>query len=219
MISRRGFVGALSALSCAGEGDMADRPSPPVGRPPWHMWGRTIIVDVPNNRPNGGNSGESQQIAKVSYGRPESWGFMFGARLIGQPQADTLSETFVSVQFDVALGIGRTMFSTLQSVNILDAFCLLQFRVPISTAMQDRPALYTSTVLKTISEWTPVRDVEVSHIVAEDIQCSVRAFYSAPTNIAPPPFKVEATAMFAPLVHMRPEWSLRQFRGGEQYGE
>lgn len=197
--------------------------------PPWHMWGTSELITapaVPVGTPNF-QSVNNQQMARVNYGRPERWSFFFGGRI---------TENFISVGddqvveliFDLNLGVGRSVFQTLQrrpqnplfsgnhgycrfrwnlapGINGTTAVAKYATRVP--TPLQDDD-LATS---QQVSDWFPAQDV--------NCQCTLIHTKSDPLQT----ITVEATAYFAPTVHVRPDWFARageseRFRGAETGG-
>ena len=68
---------------------------------PWHLWGGAQVVDL-----NVGAAVSSIQLAKISYARPESWRFLFTARMLSAPSTGSATE-HVILDFDVTVGIGR----------------------------------------------------------------------------------------------------------------
>src|ERR1043166_2858743 len=80
------------------------------GLPPWHMWGTieqvTTIATVSALPATGGTS--SQQLSKVAYKRPDTWQWLFFARLVSAPNGGGGgAPAEASVDFDVTIGVGR----------------------------------------------------------------------------------------------------------------
>jgi len=203
---------ALLLVAC-GDGedeDMVARKGPP----PWHLWGDTKNVIVENSSGVTVNY-VTQQLAKVSYGRPETWDFMFAARIINFEPDDTAGE--IDVAFDVTIGVGRSHlempgFETFMWTWTSAPSPLNQVKYsaevygPVRTDIPIPPA-------------TTIPSNVISEITAQDIQVQARVAYTGGT-IVPKRATVEVTAFFAPRSHIRPEWfqDTNQFRGGEQDG-
>src|SRR5882672_3145644 len=81
------------------------------GVPPWHMWGGTQSFEV---RQQGGGATPllptPGQLCRLSYGRPESWHWLFAAKLIAGPDTTAVGEhVTLIVHFDLTVGIGRSV--------------------------------------------------------------------------------------------------------------
>lgn len=180
--------------------------------PPWHLWGGAQDVevsigfgatDVPIN--------QTVQLAKASYGRPDTWHWVFFAQLISGPAAGALENGLIEIDLDLTIGLGRT-----------------QVQIPVFEHFEWRwnnAALPTQTLYSTESLGPnrifggPVaRDNVISEIVAQEIQLQARARngsdYTSRVNI-------RVGGFFAPVSHVRPDWFLldkelnEQFPGGE----
>lgn len=189
---------------------------------PWHLWGGA----VPLNTKVGGlgfiqaNPG---QLAKVRYGRPETWRFLFGFTFLTLPPNDAANKLTVVVDFDLILGIGRT------SISIASFAQFFRSDTPSNLAALGTlwtTAAYTSPITQDPTAQTPVSaPVPIETFVAEDIQCTARIRSAGGiTGLANKPLGVQAHAYFAPNVHIRPEWFTdhagddARFRGNENGG-
>lgn len=201
---------------------------------PWHMWGneQTIASTLSGAPPVIPVS--TGQLLKISYGRPESWRFVFYAELL---EAAAAQGDFIIVDFDVTIGIGRSA-STLGLSNVPSPALALgltnltrgfaRFRFTAGAAGYPATKLWTSRGIATASDDPAVAQVSAAAIdaasitdvlVAQEIQCRARVV-GAGNNT---PFRVNIGAYFAPNVHIRPEWfaaasNQAKFRGGETGG-
>lgn len=182
------------------------------GIPPWHMWGNTQVI---GNLVAGGGAAASQrvqqQLIRVGYKRPETWHWCFSAKLISGPDFGPGGVGTVLVNFDLTIGVGRSMV-------ILPAFESYLFawngiaapinRLKYSTSVFGPNRIDDPNVLET-------RDNFIDQITAEDIQlgCTIAHQSTTAGTVA----SVEVSAHFAPKTHLRPSWFREpaQFHGGE----
>lgn len=176
------------------------------GMPPWHMWGSDGVFTLP-----AGAATQSQQLARVSYRRPETWHMFFFAEFLNSPDG-TLGNA-IYVMFDLTIGVGRSVFTAgpVFSVNdprspgggVLPGFANLIFP---STALQGQQAFTNvgrgANVLDT-GFVTPVDGDPISEIVAQDIQVNARVAQLATLK---GPNVIRVGAFFAPKNHVRPDW-------------
>lgn len=212
-MDRRAFLslGLLSACltpeECEEDDDLTQR----SGITPWHMWGNTQVFDVP--RSSGGASSPLNptpgQLTRLSYLRPESWHWVFSAKLLAGPDTTGVGEHVnFSILWDLTIGIGR-------SVILLPAFDTYFFNWNDGAGFpQDQLIWSTQTNGPARSFRTGGGEVSTlpticSEFVAQDIQLNVR-FFLQELSIPSTPVKVELSAQFAPKTHVRPEW----FKGG-----
>lgn len=209
--------------------------------PPWFMWGtsRRLTIDSTGRDPDVAAS-VSVQLARVAYKRPETWSFWFGARLIGsQPY---VGPAFVSVLFDIAIGVGRSNFVTgpepvpnvfpLPSPFDKVPFCKFVFSVPATQTGSEQPFKWTTQVpTPRLDDRSPEGDNSfqvIDRIPAQDIQCNATLLVLPITVPSAQLYEVEAHAYFAPRTHIRPDWLYPgspsqghpnvKFRGGETGG-
>ena len=181
------------------------------GPPPWHLWGNSsenLALDAETL----GSTGQSAQLARIAYKRPETWHFAFElvALSMSQPENDFVLDVF----FDLVIGVGRSKISiegfehfTLSSPGgppgLIAPFKMWSTEVLSPSRVQVLPGLFPGT--------SPGK---CDHVVAQDIQCNARAiFIGSPVNR----IQLEVTALFAPKTHVRPEWFVQKFPGGEDY--
>lgn len=180
---------------------------PPIGLAPWHMWGNRIDLTVGHTlvlRPE-----TSTQLIKISYGRPDTWKWLFVASIV---QADILDEAGrLRISWDLMTGVGRSL------VQIPDfevfRFVWLAGSIPLNLPKWSQAAV------------APVRDDTalavpnfVESLATQDLQLNVRCLYTdAITAIQN--LTVRVDAYFAPASHIRPEWYEGRFPGGEDEGK
>lgn len=197
------------------------------GIPPWHLWGNSQVIACSDTivQSNAGNEG---QLIRIAYGRPETWQFLFAARLLEGTQAPADTGNTVNVQFDLTTGIGRSQI-------IIPAFELYRFawgragsaqNAPIgsmkwssqSLGMRRLDPAFPATPVSDPDDWdADGRSLSnpVTEIVGQDIQLRCIVTAASLTSVTA---KVEVSAQFAPRTHVRPEWWLDTFPGGEAGG-
>jgi hypothetical protein len=188
---------------------------------PWHLWGSSVILDGTRGT---GIDYLTNQVLRVNYKRPEHWRFWFGARLLGGDVVAGPLDTQVEIVFNLILGIGRSAFDTRQAALTSGNFCRFLFTVPVGSIPGQNVlnTKYRTTVLSPLTNDQDVTSAtEIDHIVAEDIQCE--AAMSIVVGAAGQRVVAEATAFFAPNMHMRPDWFRDApdkvcFRGAETGG-
>jgi len=209
-------VGASFLAACDG-GNV----EPFSGLTPWHLWGGTVQMEqaaIAAAQPV-----VSSQLAKIHYGRPETWAFFFGAKIIDGTPPTGAGDLLVKVDVDVMIGVGRTFFDTQQPITSIVGtpaeVSLVQFfwRIPPSTVPTLGRAKWTQvgrTPLLNDDVATSAEKVE--YITAQDIQVQAKlSVLGAALGSA----KVAVTALFAPLSHVRPDWFKKQFDGQELGGK
>lgn len=191
---------------------------------PWHLWGSSVlhtgklqaVSPSPFDR-----QGQTRQIARVSYARPDTWSFFFGLILHGAPDDPNPGAVNLRADFELVLGIGRSRISLQNAIGDGRGFCrlTLSYATPLTqirpfgtwTSVAQSPPLDTSVpALQTLMESFP----------AQDIQCSARIFGTGSAALLGQEFRAEVHAYFAPRTHMRPDWfrEQAQFRGNETGG-
>lgn len=218
-----------------------------AGQPPWHMWGNSQVIDLPvDDISTPARTFTPSQLVKISYKRPETWHWLFAARLISGPSAPTF-KTFVTIDFELIVGIGRSSVVITRQFAVSGGpgdtgsrpFETLRFAWGPTGTFPLNAFLYTTQVLapnrvydtdaatnQTGNAVPPAESASViDQIVAQDIQvqakCNARAEPLSPA--IGQTVRVEVSAMFAPKVHMRPDWYLQApdeavFAGGETGG-
>lgn len=184
--------------------------------PPWKMWGGAQVASITSTGGAGNAVVESHQLARVNYKRPEAWHFLFSGRLIQAPDTGALESVTVTLIFDLIVGIGRTIIQ-------LPQFERLQWAWSNGEAAPKTVVLTSDAGLGTRlrASGGALTTHDIDQIVAQDIQCNCRvAVLSTGFNAT---CDIEFGAMFAPKVHVRPDWFLKaaavqKFRGDELGG-
>jgi hypothetical protein len=184
-----------------------------MGYPPWLMWGTNHQVRATPTL-GLGQGVFTQQLARVDYARPDTWGFFFWAQL---NDFSGLAGSFCDLFFDLTIGLGR-------SAVRVDSF--EHFRWEHDGTLPAKGNVIFSTQsqgpLRLPGDLVPNL---VDDFVAQSINCVCRAVVgvgSGATVLA----DVTVAAMFAPRTHIRPEWYIStaaplntsKFRGGETGG-
>lgn len=192
------------------------------GQPPWHMWGNSELVTASDtlvaNTP-----GTSKQLCKISYARPETWHWVFAAKLVNAPDTIAGEAHTVSVSFDLIVGIGRSQI-------IIPSFEFFRWNwgdianprtAPIafmkwSTQALGRVRIDPNTLPPGPADpWAATgAGIEarstsnvITEIVAQDIQLQAVVTCGTLSTITA---TVEVSAQFSPKTHLRPEWYLDQ---------
>jgi hypothetical protein len=172
------------------------------GIPPWHMWGDSVVVDITSTGASG--QGQSLQVVRINYGRPETWRFFLAAETL---EGNANAGGSLIVAFRTILGVGRS-----------------SVEVPLGVFNFVWPGAFPKTIKFASSSLAPVVDDTqptvpnvLQTIVAEDIQVQAQVVLVAAANLTA---KVKCTAFFAPEGHVRPEWFEKdpRFPGGENDG-
>lgn len=181
------------------------------GIPPWHLWGDSKIIEVPYSVAL--LNFYSSQVAKVSYGRPETWTFYFASRILNLTPDDTAGE--IDIYFDVTIGVGRSQV-TMEGFE-RHMFSWTNAPSPIGGLKYSTEVYGPNRTDIPIPPAYTIPSNIISEITAQDIQVQARAVYTGGT-IVPKSATVEVTAYFAPRSHIRPEWFKGEFPGGEDNG-
>jgi hypothetical protein len=169
---------------------------------PWHMWGTSVPVLL-RTEPSGQQAKVSSQIVRVNYKRPESWNFFLGMRV----NESSIKPFFVTADFNVRIGIGRDFTEIKKFVSFRWSNPPGAFGDLLWTTTANAPPIDNSAV-------APFPQNIVRQLVAQDIQVSADIVYNPATPGATA--NVEVIAYFAPVSHVRPEWStLGHTFGGE----
>ncbi len=180
------------------------------GMPPWHMWGNTQVIDLVSTGAVGPPPVfNSQQLCRVNYGRPESWHWIFMARILNASDAVAPSLAAVVVVFDLIIGVGR---SNIQLPDF-ETFVINYPGVAPRTPFYSTQAIGPNRTL-TPGPGGPIANL-ITEFPAQDIQVATRTVFAH--SAAGEAAKIEVSAHFAPKNHIRPDW----FRDGPpelQYG-
>lgn len=172
---------------------------------PWKMWGqkRTVIGF-------GGQFNPPDQLARVTYKRPESWRFFLAAQIVAGPVQAAPST--LTVYFDLAFGVGLTQFSTPPQSNTSN-FHYFRWQIPALQEPSAQPAKWTTQARGPLWDDALPESSLTDVVVAQDIQA-----YASVAPSAAGEYQVACTAFFAPNVHVRPDWFSLQFSGAEKGG-
>jgi hypothetical protein len=194
------------------------------------MWGTRNVVEIPaiTAAADPQTTFGSQQLARVNYGRPETWSFLFLARIIAAPDAGLLTVN-IAVDFNLIVGLGRSI-ADLPGASPFNTpargFCRFVFSYTGAATGIVGQTLWTTAVRTPNLEAGAAEIQSLDRIPAQDIQCEARC--AAFANGTPAPaglVQVDCGSWFAPQTHVRPEWfrdtpgdGLR-FRGVEHNGK
>jgi hypothetical protein len=205
----------------------SDQPWLRAGTPPWHMWGNSQNLTL--TLASGFFSDQQQgQLIKVAYGRPETWRWLFSARLrsvVPTPAVGT--DLVVQLAWELTVGIGR-------SFQQHPAFDVWNYLIP-GGGPQSAGILWATQAIQPSSlgrfnsagviDPTPPPNI-ISELCAQDIQLNVRAALLLSGAAVGYPYvaTLEVGAQFAPINHIRPDWFLdgpaeQRFPGAEVAGK
>lgn len=162
-----------------------------MSSPPWHLWGNAETFRVPVQSSAGAlRPATTGQLIKVAYGRPETWHWLFAAKLIEGP-ASPVNQTQLEVSFDLTVGVGRSAVlltgNVASGLNQNRAFETYFFQWgPVAAAFPRGAQLYSTQVLAPNRQFrsdAPFPDQTGNPTAASDA-------------VAP----AFATAFFAPLI-------------------
>lgn len=207
MHGRREFLLASAAalVACGDESEKV------MGVPPWHVWGnsKNFFLDVPAV----GSAGPRllQQVTAISYGRPDSWSFLFSVQVTDFVESGGVAKSLI-VSFDLVVGLGLVTV-TLPGFALFQVTPIAQGNTKWTTEVESPR---TQDVLATSTR-------RISHIPAQNIQVTARVEGVIDTGFTWS-CNVACNAQFAPRTHVRPEWMMgpedgdvleKKFRGGE----
>lgn len=197
------------------------------GMTPWHMWGNTQLIEaVVQDSSAAVRTNSPGQLVKISYKRPETWHWLFAAKLVTGPDSPIVA-TQIEVAYDLIVGTGRSTV-VLQSAGVVQDKAFEQFFFqwgPVANVFPRNAQLYSTQVLapnRTYTSDAPFPNQDgfpvagafvtgpstISEIVAENINLSCRVIALAPPGAASLGQRVvvEVSAAFAPKTHVRPDW-------------
>lgn len=170
---------------------MGDR----VRNPPWLMWGNSQTVEVAS-----GFNGVTQQLAKVSYGRPENWTWFFLFKLV---QSNSLGPGTLTCSFNLTFGLGRAM----TTIPGFEQYSMSWLAGAVPNGLMQYSNNVNGPNRDTVLGVHPQN--VISRFPAQDIQlnCGIVFVTQNPADVA----TVQVDAHFTPFTHIRPGW----FRGEE----
>lgn len=192
---------------------------------PWHMWGssvlhQTTLQAVPPSPFD--PQGETRQLARISYNRPDTWSFLFGIVLVQAPDNLAAVNVSIRVDFEILVGIGRSVISLRNGIATNRGFCRLSLDYTTPLVQQQPFATWTTIartpVLETVGNTEIVQNLTT--FPAQDIQCTARIFGTSGAILLGTAYQLEVHSYFAPRTHVRPDWfdDSDQFRGDETGG-
>jgi hypothetical protein len=190
-----------------------------VGEPPWHVWGGSQVVRTVTLGTGDAPVQQTVQLCKISYKRPETWNFLFVAKILSGTRMDSVAESFLMhVRFDVMTGLGRSAAQLFNRADGASGSGFFVFQQPGFENYEFGPGwpapgpvvrhtIFSTSVYGPNRTTDPAtenrRDNLITELVGQDIQ--VNALVTNLSNYAGT-FEVEVSAFFAPKVHVRPEW-------------
>lgn len=172
---------------------------------PWRTWGNTANVRLFST--GALVSSQPNQLVNVEYDRPDTWSWLFLAKLspdlsqffnIGAP-----AQTGPTVAFDVTVGVGRS--------NIrIPAFCTMQFSAATLNTGNPQQVVFSNAFAGTNgfnpgTDASPFGDtikVDVRDLPAHSMQVTA----TVAANFLVGFLDCEFTAFAAPRSHFRREW-------------
>lgn len=190
-----------------------------IGEPPWHLWGNQQRITTKVETVGEIRFGVTNQLVKLAYKRPETWHWLFSARLISGPENTATFFSRVFVHWELATGLGRSSVLMKQGSETGDygqpAFDTFSFqwgptlpRFPRGAHIWATTASAPSKIFAGDGPFTLATD-GVDQIVAQDLQLNATVVaLTVADNVAAvgQPVVVEVSAFFAPKTHIRPEW-------------
>jgi hypothetical protein len=189
---------------------------------PWLFWGsdQTLAFRSVGLSMNPIVPSVSPQIARIDFGRPETWTFFIGAKLESLTPFPPAGVTYnIEINFIATIGLARTS----RALNLGP----LTFAVSGDVAPSVSPTVglmawatqTRSPVRIPADPAVPGHFALLDSFPAQSINCVATARPIA--TPAPEPFSgvLTVTALFAPRTHVRPEWFKDgRFTAGEDYG-
>lgn len=185
--------------------------------PPWLLWGNTQQIEVAASAGASANEGNTNTLVRIAYNRPETWRFLFAARILRAQEVLPGEHAQLNVWFELITGIGRAAIQIPFFSNVPDFIWDGGIAVPEDTRWTNLAYIGGLTFLPA----TPI--VPVDTIVGQDMTVVAHVRFATDAAVAPPVL-CEVSAQFAPNVHVRPDWSrldvseAEQFSGGETGG-
>lgn len=173
----------------------------PGGLSPWHMWGNTQIVElVPDVSDQLAPS--IVQLIKVAHSRPDTWQWLFHARIVDAPTlfpgADTTAS--ISIYWDVTTGLGRSAVQLPGFDHFVWTWTVGDEPDPPTPAPKEAVMWATSTWTPALIYGDPTSRRSINQIAGQDIQVNIRGDLSgAGSYLATAPVaRVEVSAYMSP---------------------
>lgn len=183
------------------------------GMPPWHLWGNTQQIVVPIETTGALRKGVTNQLIRIAYRRPETWRWLFSARLLAGPDNTAGFFTRLFVHWELTVGVGRSVIQMAfgEGGRAFEDY-VFQWG-PINPAFPRGAQIWTSETASPARTYTGdggnLPGPPSPLVVAEDIQLQVQIVgLTVVDNLAAvgQNATVEVSAQFAPNVHVRPDW-------------
>lgn len=177
--------------------------------PPWHLWGNTQRVEV-SLPATGVGAVVPGQLTRVSYNRPETWKWLFTARLIEADDATPGEPLQLTIIWELTIGIGRAVQQSAGFDNYNMTWGTPTY--PSDNAPVGRLIWTTETYAAAPGRAQFIAPAveppnRIDSIVAQDIQLNARvALLSPVTPRVPKRAVLDLGAQWAPITHIRPEW-------------
>jgi hypothetical protein len=163
----------------------------------WHLWGSKSVVTVESTFTT--PVVVSNQLVNVKYKRPETWRFLFYAKLLASDPVAAGSGT-IHNRFNLRVGVGRV---NLALGTVID----LTFD-PTDIGK----IIFCSEIPDTLA--TPGK---FGQFPAETIQLNCDSNYQSAVGTFNA--TIEVAAFMAPITHVRPDWFKGDFSSGELEGK
>lgn len=196
-----GFSGAVQ-FQASGAG----QPWLKSGIEPWHMWGTTQTVSQGPIAPVPGITGASHTLARVIYKRPETWHWVFSARLIAAQTVGVGDSVSIQIFFDLIVGVGRSNIRIPAFQTLSISYDGPPLEAPIGEHVYSTKGDAFTTFDRTGGVITRTPEV-ITEITAQDITCSARIEARMGGGVPiTSPVVMELSAHFSPKNHIRPDW-------------
>ena len=196
------LIALALVVACGGEversstcEDVMQKLAQGSGITPWHTWGNVQTGRIDRSATM---TAELPQLVSVNYKRPEQWKLLLGAQ-VGQQNAANLPT--LTVFFDVTVGVGRASM-------MLPSFATITWT---AAELQAGSTKFATTFQQPIENAARTDTNIVEHLPAETLYVKARIVGSIPNGFC----EVTAFGMVCPNTHVRPEWSVQRFYGGE----
>src|SRR5215471_1599563 len=171
------------------------------------MWGDSQVVEIVSVAA-GLQRAATAQIARVNYARPETWRFLFAAKIIDRSATIDAGAQLI-VNWNMQIGVGRSRVEMLPFAQFIWS--------PIGGIGSQKFASRVRTPL--VNDDLVNTDLNyIDQFVSQDIQLSATLIF---VDVTPDErVRVELYGSFAPNTHVRPEWYARigVFSGQEASG-
>jgi hypothetical protein len=196
---------------------------------PWALWGQKATVDLVAVAPGAFQATISQQLTRVDYGRPDTWSFLLGGRILTGPVS--AAAAVINLRMQVQGGVGLDRFDSRQilgpaSGGGTEGFASFVWSLAAGVVPGTQPAnnKFGTRILG------PVLDDTVGagsrQIIDRLPSQAVNVFAEATlgvgnVDVVGQTYKLEVFSFFAPMTHVRPDWYQvdgEPFAGGETGG-